>query len=211
MRKLLVALVVLVGLLVAADRVTVHYVDKALADRMQESGHLSNRPTVDVEGFPFLTQAFSGRYDRTVVHIKDETRSGLTISRLDVTVIDARIPLSKVRSTTDVPVRDLEAIAVLSYYELGRRSGIAGLTVRAQRGKVKVTGRVAGVSATLAATVRLDGDRVVVSTLRGLLDFSVRIPALPYGLRLKAASAQEDGVHLTASSGPTVLSARSST
>ncbi len=211
MRKLLVVLLVLAALLVAADRVTVHYVDRALADRMQADGHLDSRPGVDVQGFPFLTQAVRGRYDRTVIHIRDVTRNGVTLSRLDVVVTDARIPLSKVGSTEDVPVSDLAATAVLTYVELAHESGVAGLRVTPKGDRVDVTGTIAGVSVTSSATVQLKGDRVVVSSLKGLLDFSVRIPALPYGLRLDSAAARPDGVHLTASTGPTVLTPKTLT
>ena len=211
MRKLLVSLLVLVALLVAADRITVHYVDKALADRMQEDGHLERRPVVDVRGFPFLVQAARGRYDRTDVHIRDVTRNGVTISRLDVTITDALIPLSKVGSATDVPVRNLAATAVLTYVELAAESRIGGLTITPRGSKVDVTGSVAGVRLTSSATVTLKGDRVVVSTLKGMLDFSVRIPPLPFGLRLDSAQARPDGVHLAASSGPTVLTPKAVT
>ncbi|MFN2537677.1 MAG: DUF2993 domain-containing protein [Mycobacteriales bacterium] len=216
MRKLLSSLLVLVVLLVVADRVTVHYVDKSVADRMQEDGRLDVRPDVDIRGFPFLTQALRGKYDRTDVQVRDLTRNGVTVSRLDVRITGARIPLSKVGTATDVPVDGLRATAVVTYFELAHRSGLAGLTVAPSGDKVAVTGTIAGVKATAISTVSLKGDRVVVKaqsvTAGGMklplgtgLDFSVRIPALPYGLRLDGAMARPDGVHLAASSGPTVL------
>jgi hypothetical protein len=215
-RKLIVALIVVVGLLVAGDRIAVRYVDRAVGDRMREDGGLEVRPEVDIKGFPFLTQALRGSYDRTDVHIRDLTRRGVTVSRLDVTVRGAKIPLSKLGSASSVPVESLQATAVLTYYELASESGIAGLTVTPQGNRVLVTGKVAGVTARATSSVSLRGDRVVVTAqsvgaggvrvpLGGVLDFSVRIPALPYGLELAAATAEPDGVHLTASTGLTVL------
>ncbi|MCU1621251.1 MAG: uncharacterized protein JWL79_96 [Frankiales bacterium] len=206
MKKLLLSLLVLLVLLAVADRVAVHYVDRAVADRMQADGKLDARPVVDIKGFPFLTQAVRGHYDRTDVHIRDLTRSGVTISRLDVTVTGASIPLSKVGQATAVPVQAIHATAVLTYYELAHESGLAGLTVKAQGSQqVLVTGKIAGVSGSVTSTIALKGDRIVVSSLGGVLDFSVRIPALPYGLHLDSATAASDGIHLVASSGPTVL------
>ena len=216
MRKLLVTLVVLAALLVAADRVTVHYVDRAVADRMQEDGRLDTRPDVEIRGIPFLTQALRGVYDRTDVHVRDLTRNGVTVSRLDVTVLGARIPLREVGKTQQIPVEGLRATAVVSYYELAHSSGLAGLTVTPAGDRVAVTGTVAGVKATATSTVTLKGDRILVTAqsikaggvsvpLRGVLDFSVRIPALPYGLKLTGAVVRPDGVHLAASSGRTVL------
>jgi hypothetical protein len=215
-RKLLITLLVLAALLLVADRVAVRYADRAVADRMQENGRLQTRPDVAVLGFPFLTQAISGSYQRVDVHIRDLQRNGVTLSRLDVTVRGAKLPLSKVGSATDVPVDSLQATAVVSYLELAHDSGLAGVTVRPAGDHVEVTGKVAGVSVTAKSTLALKGDRIVVTAQSisalgvsaptgRVLDFSVRIPALPFGLHLDSAVARADGVHLTASSGPTTL------
>lgn len=205
MRKLLLTLVVLAALLVAADRITVRVVDGVVANRMQTDGRLDTTPTVRIQGFPFLTQALAGVYDRTDVHVRDLSRNGLTVSRLDVTIDRAHVKLTQVGNVRDIPVDGLQATAVVSYYELAHSSGIAGLTVTPAGDGVKVTGKVAGLQASVTSTVTLNGDRIVVSAQKGLLDFSVRVPQLPYGLKLTSAVARPDGVHLTASSGPTVL------
>jgi hypothetical protein len=215
-KKLLITLVVLAALLVVADRVAVRYVDRAVGDRMQEDGRLQSRPDVQVRGFPFLTQALSGSYRQVDVHVRDLQRNGLTLSRLDVTVDGAKLPLSKVGNANDVPVNALHATAIVSYLELAHDSGLAGVTIRPAGDHVEVTGKVAGVSATAKSTLTLKGDRIVVTARSisalgvstptgGVLDFSVRIPALPFGLHLDSAVARPDGVHLTASSGPTTL------
>lgn len=217
MRKVVTTLVVLVALLVAADRITVHYVNQSVADRMREDGALDVTPTVDIRGFPFLTQAVRGRYDEIAVDIHDVTRNGVTVSRLDVTVTGAELPLSKVGTATAVPVRGLSARAVLTYVELAHESGLAGITLRPLGDLVEVKGTIAGISATATSRISLQGDRVLVraqsvkalgastSLIRDKLDFSVRVPVLPYGLRLTGATVGADGVVLTAASGPTVL------
>jgi hypothetical protein len=215
-RKLLAALVVLAVLLVVGDRVTVHYVDRSVADRMREDGRLDVTPDVNIRGFPFLLQAARGTYDRVDVRIRNLTRNGVTVSRLDVTVLGAELPLSKVGKAIDVPVKGLRANAILTYYELAHSSGLAGLTVTPAGSQVAVTGTVAGVKATATSSVTLKGDRILVTAqsvktagvsvpVKGLLDFSVRIPTLPYGLHLDSARAFPDGVHVSASSGATVL------
>ncbi len=89
------------------------------------------------------------------------------------------------------------------------------------RGTVRVLGQ--DVSAAATSRVRLDGDRVVVTAqsvqtgagvvddaltaaLGDRFDFRVRLPALPYGLRLTGLRVTAQGVVLSARSGPTVLS-----
>lgn len=217
MRKLFISLLVLAVLLVVGDRVAVHYVNKTVADRMQEDGRLDVRPEVDVRGIPFLTQAARGSYDRTEVHVRNFTRNGVTVSRLDVTIMGAQLPLKKIRTAVEIPVDSLRATALLTYYELAHSSGLAGLTVTPHGdNRVAVTGTIAGVKATAISTVTLKGDRVVVKAqtlsaagvklpLGAGLDFSVRVPTLPYGLHLDSATARSDGVYLTASTGRTVL------
>jgi hypothetical protein len=218
-RKLVTALLVLVVLLVVGDRVAVHYVEKSVADRMREDGRLTVTPDVDIRGFPFVTQALRGRYDRVDIHVRDLERNGLTMSRLDVTVRGAKLPLDKVRTATDVPVDSLQASGVVTYLELAHESGLAGVTVTPDGDRVKVTGKIAGAQVTVTSTLTLKGDRIVVTAQSigagavslpagGVLDFSVRVPQLPYGLHLDSAKAYPDGVHLTASSGVTVLTPR---
>jgi hypothetical protein len=218
-RKLVTALLALAVLLVVGDRVAVHYVQKSVADRMREDGQLVVTPAVDIRGFPFATQALRGRYHRVDIHVRDLERNGLTISRLDVTVRGAKLPLDKVRTATDVPVESLQASAVVTYLELAHESGLAGVTVTPAGDRVRVTGKIAGAQVTVTSTLTLKGDRIVVTAQSieagavsvpagGVLDFSVRVPPLPYGLHLDSAKAYPDGVHLTASSGVTVLTPR---
>jgi hypothetical protein len=61
-KALLVTLVVLLGLLVVADRVAVNVAEDRVAQQVQSSGRLAGPPTVDIGGFPFLTQAVAGDY-----------------------------------------------------------------------------------------------------------------------------------------------------
>ncbi|WP_354641817.1 DUF2993 domain-containing protein [Kitasatospora camelliae] len=61
--KLLIGVAVLLGLLAGADRLAVGVAEDEAADRLVSSGHLSARPEVSIEGFPFLTQAVSGEFD----------------------------------------------------------------------------------------------------------------------------------------------------
>lgn len=63
MRGLLITLVVLAVLLVGADFVARAVAEDRVATELQGSLDLPTAPDVDVDGFPFLTQAIAGRYD----------------------------------------------------------------------------------------------------------------------------------------------------
>jgi hypothetical protein len=62
MRRLVIALLVLVGLLVAADFGTAALAESAVSRQMRQQIGLADDPSVRINGFPFLTQALSGHY-----------------------------------------------------------------------------------------------------------------------------------------------------
>lgn len=227
MRKLVVALVVLLVLGVVADRVAVQVAEAQVAKRLRETGRLGQDPKVAVRGFPFLTQVLAGRYDRIDVETKQFARGGVVLSRLDVSLLGARVPAGQALGgqVRSVPVEGLQAQAVVRYVDLAGRSGSAGLRVVPAGDQVEVTGRLTvrgqTVTATARSAVRLRGRSLVVSAqsvkvagqgsaaidraVRRLLDFTVPIGALPYGLDLTSARVDVSGVVLVAASGPTVL------
>lgn len=230
MKGLLVGLVLLLGVAVAGDRVAVRVAEGQVAQQAQAAGGLSQRPEVAIGGFPFLTQALAGRYDDVRLRAPGGVSDGdVRLAGLDVVLRGVRVPLSDVLhgSVTRVPVDSLAGEAVLPYAELDRRApdGVtfapAGDRLRV-RGSVRVLGRE--VAAVATSRVRLDGDRVVVraesvSTGAGVVDGAltaalgdrfdvrVRVPRLPYGLRLTGLRVTPAGLALEVRSGPTVLTA----
>ncbi|GAY09245.1 DUF2993 domain-containing protein [Pseudonocardia sp. N23] len=62
MKRLLIALVVLVGALLAADYGTAALAESAVSRQMRAQLALTDDPDVRINGFPFLTQAISGDY-----------------------------------------------------------------------------------------------------------------------------------------------------
>lgn len=72
MKRLLVALVVLVGVLLAVDYWTAALAESAVSRQMRTQLALTDDPDVRINGFPFLTQAISGEYrsiDVTATHL----------------------------------------------------------------------------------------------------------------------------------------------
>ena len=71
LRSLVIVAAVLIGLAVGVDRLANHVAEGRIAAVLQSDAHLAHKPTVTVHGFPFLTQAFNGRYDRIEVTARD--------------------------------------------------------------------------------------------------------------------------------------------
>jgi hypothetical protein len=62
MRRLVIGLLVVVGLLVAADFGAAALAESVVSRQMREQLGLADDPAVRINGFPFLTQALSGQY-----------------------------------------------------------------------------------------------------------------------------------------------------
>lgn len=227
MKRLVVTLVVLAGLLAVADRVAASLASRVVADQVAASSTLQSAD-VSIGGFPFLTQAVSGRYDSVSVVARGVAAGDVTVDRLDATLTGVEVPLSAALSGSvdEVPVSSVRAVALLGYAELGRRSGDRRLTVAPSGDRLQVTGSFSVLGQTLSAsalsTVRVEGGALVVTAesysvggaaasslitraLGGRFDLRIPVTGLPYGLAISGVDVQPDGVAVAASAGATVL------
>ena len=228
MKRLVVTSVVLLGLLLVADRAGAALASRAIAAEVASSTRLGEEPEVDVAGFPFLTQALSGRYDEVEVTATDVPAGDLTLGRLDATLDGVEVPLSDALSgsVASVPVAAVKARALVPFAELERRSGDRRLTVEPAGERLRVTGtlRVLGeeVSATAVSRVEVvdgavvvtaesyevgDGavDEAVTRALGDRLDLRIPVTGLPYDLEVTGVEVAADGVAVLAEAGATVL------
>lgn len=230
LRRVLIALVVLGALFVALDRVAARLAEKAVAHQLAASQRLTTDPTVTVPGFPFLLQAVRGRYDEIDVTVPELDRQGVRVQDLRAQLRGVRVPLSQAlaRRVSAVPVESVSGQARIAYADLVSAGG--GRLMLAPAGdQLRVTGSVRFLGQALRATaysaVRLDGqdvrvtgqrfevgngavNGVLTAVLRDRLDLRVPVGPLPYGLRLTDVSVAADGLHVSASGGPTVISPR---
>ena len=231
MKRLTITLVVLLALLVVADRVGAEVASRAVATQVAAEAGLRTSPEVEIGGFPFLTQALAGRYDEVTVRADDVPAGEVTLARLDATLSGVEVPLGQAISgaVDAVPVRGVEAQALLGYAELTRRSGDRQLSVAPAGDKVRVTGMVQVLGRTLSATAVsrvevVEGellvtaekyevgnagvDRALTRALGDRLDLRVPVEGLPYGLRVTGVRIADAGVTVLATAGPTVLGRR---
>jgi hypothetical protein len=225
---LVVLLLILGGVLVVADRVGARVAEGRVAQQVATRGGLNGEPTVDITGFPFLTQALSGEYEDVRIGLTAEELGQPAGTRADVSLRGVHVPLSDVLSSSvqQIPVDRVEGTATLSYALLAEQLG--GDTVLAAEGdgvRITKTVEVVGLefSVTATGTVALDGQDVVVDVedasagavdvpdfvldrAADLLDLSYRVPALPFGLQLTSVVPTADGVDLAVEATDTVLS-----
>lgn len=90
--KALIGIVVVIALLAAglvvADRVAERVASNLIAQQLTSDLRLSQSPSVDITGFPFLTQAASGEYRQINVSMPSVTALSVTVDDLAATVKD---------------------------------------------------------------------------------------------------------------------------
>jgi hypothetical protein len=218
MRALLVVLLLLAGLAVGADRVAVGIAEDKVAEQLAAKGGLAGTPTVDIAGFPFLTQAVAGRYDDVRISLTAEQLGQPAGTRADIALHGVHVPLSSVvsGSVEKVPVDRVDGTATLSYALLSAQLG-GDTTLRREGDGLRITKTVEVLGQTLpltaVGTVSLDGNQLVVDVEKAagagvdlpeflvtrvsdLLDLRYDIPVLPFGLQLTGVDPADDGVHV---------------
>jgi hypothetical protein len=212
--------VVLLALVAVADRVGRAVAQTQVADRLQQSQSLSSKPTVRIEGIPFLTQAIRGRYPDVRIAADGLVLSGqgrsVRISHFSARLRDVSVSRDFSRATA----ASATGTALIGYTDLSAAAGVpvsfAG-NARVTATKtvsllgVEVRGSVtAGLRVAAGNTVTFVSPQVAVGgtsvpqqitdLLAGLLDKPIVLSGLPAGLGVKAVTATAAGlsVDLTA-------------
>ncbi|MEO6703163.1 MAG: DUF2993 domain-containing protein [Jatrophihabitantaceae bacterium] len=217
--------VVVVVLLVVADRLGAVVAERKVASKVQSSQHLTSKPSVTIEGFPFITQVISNRYQAIRLTAKDLS-VGAGDSRIQISSLAAR--LTGVRATDNysgVTARSVHGTATVGYAALsqviGVQIGYAGPssdgTGRVQASQtVSALGR--SISGTVSAVVGVsDGQlltfsavkvsaaaagvtlpQAVIDQFSSIFAKKLSLAGLPFGLRIQQLTATAAGVTVTA-------------
>lgn len=132
MRKLVIALLVVVGLAVAADYGAAAAAEYQVSKQMREKLGLAADPSVRVEGFPFLTQAVSGEYSQVDIRASGMSVGPLHDVGVEATLHDLTAPLSQVRSGDLQSARAarVQARVRVKDKDIGRAIGIEDLRIQ---------------------------------------------------------------------------------
>lgn len=232
MRKLVIAGIVVLGLLIAADRIGAVVADRVLAREIRSQLALDQTPDVGIRGIPFLTQALGGEYSDVRVTIPDVDSGALQNIVVDARLQGVKVPLGDAlrRQVDEVPVDRITGDLTVKYDELARASGITDLRITREgdalrlAGSVQVLGRQVEASAT--GRVEVAGNDLVISADRAVVDgvevpeatldaaarllsFTVSPSGLPLSLRITAVDIEDAGLRVSAVSEDAVLKADS--
>lgn len=132
MRKTLVFLVILGGLLVAADFGFAAIAEHQISQKAREKLKLTDDPAVNIHGFPFTTQALSGDYQQiTVSAVGIPVGDVLRELELEAELSDVRAPLNDVinGNTEAITIGTLEGAAKIKQSDLGRAIKLPTLSI----------------------------------------------------------------------------------
>ena len=224
-RVVVLLLIVLVVVFVVADRLTETAAAKALAVKARQTGLLASDPTVDIHGFPFLTQAVRGRYSEIDVTTHGIHRGGLRLATVEGrfygvhvglgAVLEGRVtsvPIDRATGEVDVTYADLNAFLAPSHVSVassGTNQLLVTGTASVPGGSVAVSGpvtvSVAGGTLTVSpplSTLRGPGGvlpQAVARTVAAALTVRIPLANLPFGLQLKSVQVGPTQLTISAS------------
>jgi len=214
------AVVVVAGLFVA-DRVVASTTEKRAVQAIEQNlDGVVGTPTVDIGGFPFLTQVLAGSLDEVTGQVDGVTLEGIkatdvTIDAKDITTstpytagtatISATLPTASINSIV-ADQTQLEITVTVDGSALKATGKVLGVTMsanlvpRVQDGKLLVDVQdiaIGGLSVSVDSLPASIGNR--------LNDIEVPVGGLPEGLVLQQATVVDDGVRITASGTDVVI------
>lgn len=189
MKKLVITVLVLAGLLVAADFAAAAYAEYQVAKRLRSEFSLAAEPSVRINGFPFVTQALSGTYRSIDMHAGDLAVRPLQDVAVEATLYDVDAPLDEVTSgsLSSVQIDEVEGRVRILDQDLGRAIGIEDLRIQPASGEeieealgsdtVSDSASDHRAAVRMSATTDLVGERteIILVGLLELIDGAVRV------------------------------------
>lgn len=232
---LAVVFVVLVGLLVAVDRVGAYAAERTIAEKVsnevEKLGIESSSPDVTVGGFPFLTQVVDGKYERISILLRNVSANGITVPSLDVhasgvnaemdTLMsgEGSITADRVDGTATVGYTSIRALISQEGLELGEQDGKLRLRLPLTAGGQEITaigvGEVrvsAGTIGLVVTEIRAEGVDLppqaqrILDGYKSRLSVRIALPPLPFGLKIEGVQVRPEGLAVTASARSVPLS-----
>jgi LmeA-like phospholipid-binding len=131
-RKLILALLIIVALAVAADFGAAAYAEQMIAQQIRQQLALPSEPSVRINGFPFLTQALAGHYSSIDVQASAVPVDPLRDLRIEATLHDVEAPLAEVSAgdVRSVRAAQVDGRVRIKDIDLGRTIGIEDLRIQ---------------------------------------------------------------------------------
>lgn len=213
-RRWVIALAVVLALLVGADFAARAVAENVAANQFQQQGHLSTKPDVTIEGFPFLTQVIAKDISDVHVGISNLQEGPVTFTSINAVATGIRLNSYAFQSGT---IGQISGTALISFASLGNTltSEFGGLgqllngagldltaagpnEVKASLNLVVTTGsatwRITRVASNELNISLVSSNGLPSALLGNLQSKNITIPALPLGLTLDSLSVTPAGI-----------------
>jgi hypothetical protein len=214
---LTVVVVLIVAILGIGDFVAKAAAENTIAQKVQSSG-LSAKPSVNIEGWPFLTQLAAKDIKVIDISGNNVTANGSKVA-FDFTAKATGVHLSSLSSSASATVDNINGQATLPFSSVAGLLPISGVTLTADPadGPNAVKADL-GIAGSVTGTVKLtDPSHIVISlnSASGLASalgsvagqsYTIDIPKLPAGLVVRSVRVDSQGIVATASASNTTLS-----
>jgi hypothetical protein len=211
LRVSIIVLIVLIALLVAADFAARAFAENKAASEIQQQG-FPKKPSVDIEGFPFLTQVAARDFHDIQISSSNVTEGPLDISSINASLKNVHIngafsggTIGTLYGTASITFTALANAMTSQAGSLGQLAN-AGLTFSAAGpNEVKASLNVVVFSGTAVWRVtRTSGNDINVqlvstgglpsSLLSPVSDITLHLPTLPLGLKIQSISVNSSGL-----------------
>jgi LmeA-like phospholipid-binding len=212
LRVFLIVLAVLVVLAVAGDFLAKSFAQNKLASEIQQHG-FPKKPSVTIEGFPFLTQVASRDIHQVQISSQDIPEGPVQISKISAVLSGIHLSSGFTSGTVDklagsvlITFGSLSNALTTMSGSLGSLVGSSGLSLSAagpSEVKASLNLVVASASATWQVTrlspqeleVRLvSTNGIPSSVLSSIRNFTIKIPHLPFGMKIDSVRITPAGV-----------------
>lgn len=193
MKKLLVLVLVLLGLLVVGDRWVEGYAEERIAAELQSSFDDSGAAQVELSGFPITLRLLTGSIPKVEIRSSSLERQGMAFEDVRMTLEDVSFSLAQIASgeIRSVLVGSGAGRVTLPPTDLVRAFGAAaGFDIELDESGLRV--KVGPVEGT--AQLALDGTELVLRAPRLGRSFRVDLPRFVDGLQYR--SVRVDGAEV---------------
>src|SRR5205823_3663640 len=198
LRRLVVSLVVIAGLLVAADFGLRLYSEHVVAKEVQRSLHLSERPSVSFGGWPFVPHAMSGNLPSATVTAKNFSKAGLRLQTVSLDLHALHFPSHRLITGGRgvIHAKTGTASAVLTPADLDATLHSEGLPLSVSIRQGRVSAKVGSLSVGL--DLKLDGNTLVLSPAAlGAASARIGVPVVVAGMRYTSLKVTGDHLELS--------------
>jgi hypothetical protein len=207
-------LVVILAIGGIGDQVAKTYAQNDIAQQVQQSG-LSAKPSVSVEGWPFLTQVLAHDLKTVDISANNVTANGSKVA-FNFTAKATGVHLNS--SFSGATVDQINGQALLPFSSVAGLLPVSGATVSADPadGPNAVKADL-GIAGSVTGTVKQSGTNQIVITLNSASGvasilgsasgnaITIDIPKLPAGLVVRSVSVTNQGIVATASASHTTF------